>query len=157
MRNKFFILAIFSFVFFSCDKDDSSSPGTTTSNTTILAQQSWKFNNAGLDPNKDGTIDTDVSSQVLACLKDNSVTFAANGSGTVDEGATKCNTADPQTLPFTWSFASNETLININGNAIAGKGGQYKVVALTSTQFSLSKDTTVPIIGATTFVVNLKH
>ena len=158
MRNKFFILSIFSFVFFSCVKDDSSSPATTTSNTTILTQQSWKFNNAGLDPNKDGTIDQDISSQVTACLKDNSVSFASNGSGTVDEGATKCNpTTDPQTVPFTWSFASNETLININGNAIAGKGGQYKIVALTSTQFSLSKDTTVPIIGATTFVVNLKH
>ena len=156
MRNKFFILVILSFVFFSCKKDDSSSPGT-TSNTTILAQQPWKFNNAGLDPNKDGTIDTDVSSQVPACLKDNSVTFASTGSGTVDEGAAKCNPADPQTLPFTWSFASNETLININGNAIAGKGGQYKIVALTSTQLSLSKDTTVPVIGATTFVVNLKH
>ena len=156
MRTKFLILAIFSFVFFSCKKDDSSSPGT-TNNTTILAQQSWKFNNAGLDPNKDGTIDQDVSSQVPACLKDNSVTFSTDGSGTVDEGATKCNTSDPQTLPFTWSFASNETLININGNAIAGKGGQYKVVALSSTQLSLSKDTTVAIIGATTFVVNLKH
>jgi len=158
MRNKFFILSIFSFVFFSCDKDDSSSPATTTSNTTILTQQSWKFNNAGLDPNKDGTIDQDISSQVTACLKDNSVSFASNGSGTVDEGATKCNpTTDPQTVPFTWSFASNETLININGNAIAGKGGQYKIVGLTSTQLSLSKDTTVAIIGATTFVVNLKH
>ena len=158
MRTKFFILAIFTFVFVGCDKDDSSSPGTTTpSNTTILTQQSWTFNNAGLDPNKDGTIDTDVSSQVPACLKDNSVTFASNGNGTVDEGGTKCNTTDPQTVPFTWSFASNETMININGNAIAGKGGQYKVVALSSTQLSLSKDTTVAIIGATTFVVNLKH
>lgn len=157
MRTKLFILSFFSFVFFSCDKDDSSSPGTTTSNTTILTQQSWTFNNAGLDPNKDGTIDQDISTQVPACLKDNSVSFASNGNGTVDEGATKCNAADPQTLPFTWNFASNETLININGNAIAGKGGQYKIVALSSTQLSLSKDTTVPIIGATTFVVNLRH
>ena len=65
MRTNLFILSIFSFVFFSCDKDDSSSPGTTTSNTTILTQQSWTFNNAGLDPNKDGTIDQDLSTQVL--------------------------------------------------------------------------------------------
>ncbi len=156
MRNKFFLLAIFSFVFFSCKKDDSSSPGTTTSNTTILAQQSWKFNNAGLDPNKDGTIDTDVSGFVSACLKDNTVSFAANGSGTSDEGLTKCNSADPQSIPFTWSFASNETLININGNAVAGKGGQYKIVSLTNTNFSLSKDT-VYLGTSTTFIVNLKH
>lgn len=157
MKNKFFALAIFSFVFVSCDKDDSSSTGTTANKTSILAQQSWKFNNAGLDQNKDGTIETDLSNEVAACLKDNSVTFASNGSGTVDEGGTKCNSSDPQTIPFTWSFASNETLININGDAIAGKGGQYKVVALSSTQLSLSKDTTAPFIGATTFLVNLKH
>ena len=152
MRNKLIILSIIAIAFSSCKKDESD-----PSKTTILAEQSWKFNNAGLDPNKDGTIDTDVSSQVAACLKDNTVSFSSNGSGSVDEGATKCNTSDPQTLPLTWSFASNETLININGNAIAGKGGQYKVVVLTNTQLSLSKDTTVPLIGATTFVVNLKH
>jgi hypothetical protein len=143
--------------FFSCKKDDSSSAGTTTTKTTILAEQSWKFNNAGLDPNKDGTIDADVSDQVPACLKDNSVTFSTNGNGSVDEGATKCNTTDPQTLAFTWSFSSNETMINITGNAIAGKGGQYKILALSNTQFTLTKDTIVPIIGQTAFIVNLKH
>lgn len=156
MRNKLFVLSIIAIAFFSCKKDDSSPPAATTK-TTILAEQSWKFNNAGLDPNKDGTIDMDLSGQIPPCLTDNTVSFSSNGNGTVDEGVAKCNTADPQTIPFTWSFASNETLININGNAIAGKGGQYKVVALTSTQLSLSKDTTVAPIGATTFVVNLKH
>ena len=155
MRNKLFILSIIAIAFFSCKKDESSPPATITK-TTILAEQSWKFNNAGLDPNKDGTIDQDVSSFVSSCLKDNTVSFATNGSGTSDEGLTKCNSADPQSIPFTWSFASNETLININGNAVAGKGGQYKVISLTNTGFSLSKDTVYQGIS-TTFVVNLKH
>jgi hypothetical protein len=156
MRNKLFILSIIAIAFFSCKKDESSPPATITK-TTILAEQSWKFNNAGLDPDKNGSIDADVSDQIPACLKDNTVSFSSNGNGIVDEGTTKCNTTDPQTVPFTWSFTSNETLININGNAIAGKGGQYKVVALSSTQLSLSKDTTVAPLGATTFLVNLKH
>ena len=147
MRNKLFLLIIGSLAFFSCKKNDSSSGG--TSKTTLISQQSWQFNNAGLDPNKDGTIDQDISSFVSACLKDNTVAFAATGSGTADEGATKCNSADPQTIPFTWGFASNETMINITGNAIAGKGGQYKIIALNSTQFSLSKDTTITGFGAT--------
>ena len=155
MRNKLLILSIIAVAFFSCKKDDSDPPATTTK-TTILAEQSWKFNNAGLDPNKDGTIDTDVSGFVNACLKDNTVSFATNGSGTSDEGATKCNSADPQSIPFTWNFASNETLININGNAVAGKGGQYKIISLTNTAFSLSKDTLYQGIS-TTFIVNLKH
>ena len=155
MRNKLLILSIIAIAFFSCKKDDADPPATTTK-TTILAEQSWKFNNAGLDPNKDGTIDTDVSGFVNACLKDNTVSFATNGSGTSDEGATKCNSADPQSIPFTWNFASNETLININGNAVAGKGGQYKIISLTNTAFSLSKDTLYQGIS-TTFIVNLKH
>ena len=156
MRNKFIFLSIATLAFFGCKKDDSD-PAPTTSKTTLLAQQSWTFNNAGLDPNKDGTIDTDISSQISACLKDNILSFSANGNGSMDEGATKCNSTDAQIVPFTWNFASNETLININGNAIAGKGGQYKVVAITNTQMSLSKDTTLPLVGATTFLVNLKH
>lgn len=156
MRNIFILLSLATVVFSGCKKDDSD-PAPTTSKTTILAQQSWKFNNAGLDPNKDGTIDTDVSNQIPDCLKDNILSFSTNGSGSLDEGAAKCNSGDPQTTPFTWNFVSNETLINVNGNAIAGKGGQYKVVALTNTQLSLSKDTTLPIVGATTFLVNMKH
>ena len=142
--------------FFSCKKNDSSASGR-ASKTTLVSQQSWQFNNAGLDPNKDGAIDQDISSFVSACLKDNTVSFAAAGSGTADEGLTKCNTLDPQTIPFTWNFASNETMINITGNAIAGKGGQYKIIALNATQFSLSKDTTITGFGSTTIVVNLKH
>jgi hypothetical protein len=157
MRNKLFILTIIAIAFLGCKKNDSSASSGGTTKTTLITQQSWKFDNAGLDPNKDGTIDADVSSQVPACLKDNTVSFSSNGAGTVDEGVSKCDIADPQTLPFTWNFTSNETQVNINGNAIAGKGGQYKLITLTNTQLSLSKDTTVPIVGLTTIIVNLKH
>jgi hypothetical protein len=156
MRNKLFIPSIIAIAFFGCKKNDSSSDGTPTK-TDVLIQQSWSFNNAGLDPDKNGTIDMDLSSQVQSCIKDNTVSFLANGSGTVAEGASKCNSTDPDTLPFTWNFATNDTEIKINGSAIAGKGGTYKIVALTNSQLSLSKDTTVPIIGFTTFIVNLKH
>jgi hypothetical protein len=153
MRNKLVLLSIISLALFCCKKKDSE----VKTKTTLVSQQSWKFNDAGVDQDKNGTIDTDISGFVSACLKDNIVSFASNGSGTSDEGATKCNSSDPQTVPFTWSFASNETMINITGNAIAGKGGQYKIATLNSTQFSLSKDTTITGFGATTIIVNLKH
>jgi hypothetical protein len=156
MRNKLFFLAVFSLGFFSCKKNDSNPSGGTTK-TTLVSQQSWKFDNAGLDPDKNGTIDLDISGQIPVYITDNTISFTSAGSGSVDEGTTKNNLTDPQTIPFTWSFASNETLININGAAIAGKGGQYKIVTLSSTKFTLSKDTTVPLIGATAFIVNLKH
>ncbi len=157
MRNKLTILAIFSFAFFSCKKNDSDS-GSNASKTTLLTQQSWKFNTAGIDPDKDGNINTDISGFISPCVKDNIVSFSSsNGAGSMDEGVDKCNSSDPQTTPFTWAFVNNETEINISGNVIAGKGGQYKIVALNATQFSLSKDTTITGFGATTILVNLKH
>jgi hypothetical protein len=158
MRNKLFAIAILSSVlFFACKKKDSDSPAG-PSKTTLLTQSSWQFNNAGLDPDKNGTIDQDISTLVNGCLKDNTVSFSSsNNSGTMDEGASKCNTNDPQTLPFTWAFTNSETKINITGNVIAGKGGEYKINSLTSTSFSLSKDTLISGFGQTTIVVNLKH
>jgi len=158
MRNKLFTIAVLlCVVFFSCKKKDSDSPSG-SNKTTLLTQSSWKFNNAGIDPNKDGNIDTDISGFVSDCLKDNTVSFSSsNNSGTMDEGASKCNTSDPQSVPFTWAFTNSETKINITGNVIAGKGGEYKINSLTSTSFSLSKDTTISPFGQTTIVVNLKH
>lgn len=155
MRNKLFLLGIFSLAFFSCKKDDSSSQNNNTK-TDFLVQQSWKFNNAGLDPDKNGTIDLDVSNQIPGCLTDNSVSFATGNIGVSDEGSTKCNATDPQTVPFGWSFTNNETMISITGNAIAGKSGEFKIITLNNTQFTLSKDTVV--LGTqTAFIVNLKH
>jgi hypothetical protein len=156
MRNKLFILTIIAIVFFGCKKNDSSASSGGTTKTTLITQQSWVFNNAGLDPDKDGSINTDVSGFVTPCLKDNTVNFESNGSGTSDEGPTKCNVGDLQSIPFSWDFANNETEININGNAVAGKGGRYKIISLTNTNLSLSKDT-VYMSLSTTFIVNLKH
>jgi hypothetical protein len=158
MRNKLFAIVILSSILFvACKKKDSDSPGG-SNKTALLTQSSWKFNNAGIDPNKDGTIDTDISGFISACLKDNTVSFSStNNSGTMDEGASKCNTSDPQSVPFTWAFTDNETKINITGNVIAGKGGSYNINSLTSTSFSLSKDTLISGFGQTTIVVNLKH
>ena len=158
MRNILFAIAILSSIlFFACKKKDSDSPGG-PNKTTLLTQSSWQFNNAGIDPNKDGTIDTDISGFISACLKDNTVSFSStNNSGTMDEGASKCNTSDPQSVPFTWAFTDNETKISITGNVIAGQGGSYKINSLTSTSFSLSKDTLISGFGQTTIVVNLKH
>ena len=157
MRNKLFILFVILTFILSCKKKNSDLNPTTQTKTSLLIQQTWKFNNAGLDPNKDGSIDQDISSFISPCLTDNTVSFSNNYSGTADEGASKCNANDPQTIPFTWGFLNNETVINITGNAIAGKGGQYKIITLSETQFSLSKDTTITGYGQTTFVVNLKH
>ena len=155
MKNKFLVLALSGFALLGCEKDDDDKE---SEKTGLLVQQSWKFQSAGIDMDKDGDEDAQLPPGTLqTCLTDNVITFTANGSGTVAEGATKCDPAAPDNTPFTWSFASNETAINFTGSVIAGtEGGQFRIVTLSNTQLSLSKDTTymgVPVA----MVANFTH
>lgn len=154
---KYLILAVsICFAFLSCKKDDSSSNNQTK--IELITNGSWKYESGGADINKDGSIDVSLEStgQAPACILDNSATFNANGTGINDEGATKCDDALPQTTTFTWAFVNNQTAINVAGSAFAGLSGQFKIVALTDTKFTISKDTTVMNIPGT-LIVNLKH
>ena len=90
----------------ACKKDDKPSK----TKAQLLAQGTWKFDKAGIDADKNGTIDQD--SPPDACSADNFFTFSSDGTGVMDEGATKCDGADPQTVPFTWVLKNNDTVIN---------------------------------------------
>lgn len=151
---KFGIVAILisSVVFFSCKKNTV----TVATKTELITKGAWKYDDAGADLDKNGTIELSISAQLKPCMMDNTISFSANGTGTVDEGALKCDAASPQTLPVTWSFSNNENSLNLGGAGVLGIGGQFKIVTLTETQLSLSKDTTYQ--GApVAFVVQLKH
>lgn len=151
---KYYILALSScLIFFACKKDSSS---TTTTKTELISKTSWKYDDAGADADKNGTIDFSLTSQIPTCLTDNTLTLSANGSGLVDEGTTKCDPSSPQTTPVTWSFANNETYLNIGGSGIIGIGGQFKIVTLDQTTLSLSKDTTYQGVPMA-MVIKFKH
>ena len=117
----------------ACQKDEAPAP---KSKTELITQGNWKFAAAVV-----GT--TDVSSQFPACQKDNIMTFAAAGTGTVDEGPTKCNAGDPQTNPFTWSFQSNETVLMMSAPIFAGGSNSSNIVALNESQLVLSQTITI--------------
>ena len=87
------------------------------------------------------------------------LTFRANGTATSAEGATKCNDSDPTSTDFNWSFADNETTLNLSGNVFAQLNGSFKIKTLNSTSFSLTRDTviTAPVRIDATIIVNLKH
>jgi len=142
---------------FSCSEKNTDPPPP-PSNTELLTTGSWKYDNGGIDQDRNGTIDItfEMTGLVQPCVLDNSGTFNANGTGINDEGATKCNPALPQTTPFTWSFANNETSMNVAGSGIFGIGGLFKINTLTSAKLTLSKDTTIMAITVG-LIVNLKH
>lgn len=158
MKHKFLMLAMAAAAFVGCEKKDSDDNNNEPSaKTTLLVQQTWKFDNAGIDANRDGVWETPLPAGTLnACVTDNTLTFTENGGGTMNEGTNICANAQ-QTTPFTWNFLSNETVLNINGSVLAGtSGGQFKIVSLTSTQLSLSKDTNILGVNLA-LIANLKH
>src|ERR1700694_5084959 len=153
------LLLIASF-FPSCKKN--SPAAASPSRTELLTSQSWKYESGGIDQDRNGTIDLtfEWTGLLHPCLLDNTATFNANGTGMTDEGATKCNASLPQTSPFTWSFANNETTLNIAGTALLGLGGAFQVQALTSNRLTLAKDSALTAGGFTTtvaLIANLKH
>src|SRR5438477_9060268 len=137
---------IVSLFFTACSKSDSSSSKT---KTELITQSSWKFSNAKVSG-------TDVSAFLQTCQKDNILVFAAAGTGTLDEGATKCNSGDPQSSPFTWSFASNETILHVSATLFTGGTSDFNIVTLNETQLVLSQN--INIQGTSqNAIVSFKH
>ena len=152
MKYLVFTLMISFLLLPACSKDDKQ-----PTKTEILTNGIWKFDNGGIDQDKNGTVDINFTTAILpACVFDNTVSFSSNGTGVTDEGLNKCNPAGPQTTPFNWNFVSNETAINISGSGLLGISGQFKIVELSDTRFGLSKDTAVSGFNVS-MIVNLKH
>jgi hypothetical protein len=153
-----FLCSSILFSLLACNKN--SDPVATLTKTDLISASAWNYENAGIDNDRNGTIDVPLSSLapslVQTCKTDNLLTYKKDNTGITDEGATKCNSTDPQTSAFNWSFADNEININISNSIFSLVNGKSKVVTLTSTNFSLSRDTI--LLGTPySMVVNLKH
>jgi hypothetical protein len=157
MKKSLFILTIrlvlFCLIINSCSKSNSVQK----TKMQLLTQSTWKYDTAGVDLNGDGTIDAAFPAGYLQdCEKDNLLTFNNDSTGTVDEGATKCNSADPQTVDFTWSFNTAQTDITSSTAIFNGVGGDITITSLTATQLHLEKAVTTS--GVTVNVaIYLKH
>lgn len=124
------------FVAFSCitgcskDKDEDAPPEKT--NTELISTGTWKFSTATVSG-------INVAGFIQNCQKDNTMTFQANGNGALDEGTTKCNVADPQSVPFTWNFESNETILHVSTVLFTGGSSDFNVVEISETKLSGSQ------------------
>jgi hypothetical protein len=165
MKNRFsqslIVVLIGSMCFTACSKDSSEDKEKT--NTDKLTLAAWKYDKAMLDINKDGTGDIPVpDSELEVCERDNLITFKADNTGTIDEGPTKCNSSDPQSVGFTWAFKNNETVINFPTAIVAGVDGDVTIVSLSETSMVLKgeMDGVPPIIapsGSVGIILTLKH
>jgi Lipocalin-like domain len=140
-------------VFVNCNKKNNPQ----VSNMTLITQAAWKYDTAGIGDDSSGVIVAPPPPGVVKdCEKDNIFYFNTNGTGTEDEGATKCDSTSPQTVAFTWSFNGNQNAINSSDSLFAGIGGSISITSLTATQLHLSKVISVQNIP---FIVEiyLKH
>jgi hypothetical protein len=131
--NKLILFAALCFsalLFNSCDKTDEAPP----TNTDYITKSSWKFSSA-----KAGGFD--VTAQVPACFKDNTMTFAINGTGTISEGASVCAPAAPTS--FTWTFQNNGTQINLSVPIITGGSTLFTIVTLNDINLVVSQTMTI--------------
>jgi hypothetical protein len=133
---KMFVLLLSAASMTACSK----SGGDKKSNVELLTKAAWKYQIAGLDSDKNGTVDME-SQDIEDCNKDDLATFATGGTGTIDEGATKCDAGDPQSYSFTWQFKNNETELEYDGEV-------YKVLSIDDSNLKVYYDYD---FGGTTF------
>lgn len=155
-----FLLMLLSVAFLSCQKESDSNNGGAQTNTDYITSSAWVYQSSGVDVDKNGTIDQSLEDLgVPSCSLDNTLTFKKDGTATADEGATKCDPADPQSTSFNWNFADGEKSLEIKNNVFAALNGKLNIKTLDNTTLTLTKDTTItsPISLSVSVIVNLKH
>lgn len=140
------------FSLISCGKEDSKP--LLTDEELIGSGIAWKLNTVTANG-------SDVSSLIDDCVVDNLITFYAKSggnTGVVDEGASKCDTTDPQTTDFTWTYNDATSILTFNSNIIdvPGSDGEITVVSVNENELMLSQD--IKIAGFTqTVLLKLIH
>ena len=137
------------FIFSSCNKDDAAPPASKTK-TQLLTQSSWKFKSATANG-------ADASGYLQACQKDNIYIFLVGGTGTADEGPTKCNVGDPQTTSLTWNFASNETILHISTALFSNTSNDFTLISISETELVVSTVYTPPAGPIVLVTITFQH
>ncbi len=99
----------------ACSDDDSSTSVTpaapSQTNTELITEKNFVVTDYLLTV--DGTTD-ETFADFDDCDKDDFTRFEKNGTAVDNEGATKCDPSDPQTVTYAWLFASNETKLELD-------------------------------------------
>jgi hypothetical protein len=142
-------LALASLLATACKKDSENTPQPKTTEQLLTAN--WRMtaltSNPGLQTNT-GTTVTDIYPFVPSCTKDDIMQFLAGGQFKADEGATKCDGNDPQTLTGTWTSAKsgNDTNVNVT---VGSSTLHFKVLEVSDTQLKMMTNDDLLGIGTT--------
>jgi hypothetical protein len=160
MKNYLLLLAVAATVgFTSCGKDDDETTPA-KSKTELISSGGWKLASLTISPaidlNGDGTPDSDLTPFVSACNKDDVTNFKSDKTYTMDEGASKCNAADPQVFENgTWSFSSDESKITLTPTG-SPDSDTYTITELTESTLKYT-ETQSDSSGNYTFTATWTH
>ncbi|WP_201977905.1 carboxypeptidase-like regulatory domain-containing protein [Hymenobacter rubidus] len=117
----------------------------------LLTNRNWIITAYTMSPgiSLGGAYITDLYAQLSLCNKDDFFRFENPNILKNDEGATKCNSTDPQTTTGTWALNSDQTIVTV---AVPGSAPQnYNIVELTDTsfKFTLSQTAGTPAVTYT--------
>lgn len=160
MKKVVFLSCFVSALFIMSCKKDSDDNGGPSEKMKLITSAAWKYDIAKIDITGDEVGDQDLPPGLLEdCDKDNTLTFNTDSTGVVNNGATKCDAADPQSVDFTWEFKDNETVISIPENVFGDLSGDAKIKTLTASKLTLVKEVqiTTPITATVNVVIDLKH
>lgn len=144
------ILAGFAFLTLSGCSKDNEDPAPQKTKTENISAASWKFQSATASG-------TDISSNPqLACFVDNVITFNSNLTGSINEATVICS---PSTAgPFTWSFLTGETMLQLSTALFPGGSSTFIIVSLNETNMVLTQNVVIPpSTTAIAVTVTFKH
>ena len=124
-------LIVFSLLLVQCSKDDETPPKTKAE----LIIGNWQITGDNYSPAYDlgtGSPITDGFVYYSACEKDDITMFKVNSQGEFNEGATKCDPTDPQTIAFLYTLTNGDTKLNLNSIA------EFDIVQLDNGTMKLS-------------------
>jgi hypothetical protein len=96
------LMVVFSFG--ACKKSSSNK-----TRTELLTSASWR--QTGAEYKTGGGAWVNSFASIDDCVKDDIITFRADGTVVLDEGATKCDPSDPQVSSGMWAFQNDETVL----------------------------------------------
>ncbi|RZK14168.1 MAG: hypothetical protein EOO56_25510 [Hymenobacter sp.] len=118
----------------ACKKDSETAPAT-GSRTDLLTAKPWQATTVNISLSG---IPIPSGQFISACQLDNTYKFNADKTLVIDEGATKCNTTDPQTTSGTWAFANTDQTkltIMVPGSVF---NGDFDIKALSASTLQLN-------------------
>lgn len=124
--------------FAGCKKDSPGTPTPTASKADLLTAKKWRTSASTTTTTYNNQTSTsDDYASMSPCERDNFTQFNANKTAVFDEGATKCNSSDPQTTNGTWDLNSDQTKLNLTDPDLGGLVIPFEIVTLDASTLSL--------------------